>query len=176
MSITPLTPSFGFGVTPGFGINPAYGVSATPPRTQIDLGDARAGLSTFGQMLASRIAALGPASQAPAVHQAAAVTPQAGTPFAVPATSAGEAFGVRTGAATQAGLGGMGGFVGDKLGQLQALHQRSDKLAVAAVTGDLKDIHEYTIAANETGVATQLAVAVRDRATQAFNEIMRMQL
>jgi flagellar hook-basal body complex protein FliE len=47
---------------------------------------------------------------------------------------------------------------------------------VQAATGDLGAIHDYTIAATETSVATQLTVAVRNKAIEAFSEIMRMQV
>ncbi|WP_052466176.1 flagellar hook-basal body complex protein FliE [Mobilicoccus massiliensis] len=179
MSIAPITPSFGFGVTPGFGLNPAHGVSATPPRTDVGIDTAQQGVSSFGQVLADRIAAFGPATSATAVGPAAA--PLSATGAAAPATFASPevtAANMTTGAVetTRAGQGASGGYFGEKLGELSALHARSDKLAVAAATGDLKDIHEYTIAANEAGIATQLAVTVRDKALQAFNDIIRMQL
>jgi flagellar hook-basal body complex protein FliE len=58
---------------------------------------------------------------------------------------------------------------------LQGLHSTADALAVEAATGDLADVHEYTIAATQAELATQLTVAVRDRAVEAFNDIMRMQ-
>ncbi len=56
------------------------------------------------------------------------------------------------------------------------LQDKSDGLAVKAATGDLGAIHDYTIAATETSVATQLTVSVRNKAVEAFNEIMRMQV
>jgi flagellar hook-basal body complex protein FliE len=59
---------------------------------------------------------------------------------------------------------------------LEAMNDRTDSLAVQAATGDLGAIHDYTIAATETSVATQLTVAVRNKAVEAFNEIMRMQV
>ncbi|GAA1931131.1 flagellar hook-basal body complex protein FliE [Nocardioides marmoribigeumensis] len=59
---------------------------------------------------------------------------------------------------------------------LEGLHDTTDKLAVQAATGDLGAIHQYTLAATEMSVATQLTVAVRNKAVEAFNEIMRMQV
>ncbi len=58
--------------------------------------------------------------------------------------------------------------------RLQGLHDRADQLAVQAATGDLSQIHDYTIAATEAAVTTQLTTAVRNKALEAFQEIMRM--
>jgi len=72
--------------------------------------------------------------------------------------------------------GEFGSILATKIGELDALHKTSDTLAVKAVTGDLTDIHDYTVAANEATAATQLVVQVRNKAVEAFNEIMRMPL
>jgi flagellar hook-basal body complex protein FliE len=61
------------------------------------------------------------------------------------------------------------------LEHVQQLQTKSDDLAVKAATGSLTDVHDYTIAATEASLATQLTVAVRNKAVEAFNEIMRMQ-
>ena len=62
------------------------------------------------------------------------------------------------------------------LEQVQALNNQADTLAVKAATGDLTDVHAYTIAATEANLATELTVAVRDKALAAFNQVMGMQL
>jgi flagellar hook-basal body complex protein FliE len=67
-----------------------------------------------------------------------------------------------------------GDLVIDGLDRLEAVQDRSDQLAVKAATGDLDNIHDYTIASTEAAVTTQLTVAVRNKALEAFNEIMRM--
>ena len=58
---------------------------------------------------------------------------------------------------------------------LQRMQTNADNLAVQAATGQLTDVHDYIIAATEASLATQLTVAVRNKALDAFNEIMRMQ-
>lgn len=62
----------------------------------------------------------------------------------------------------------------DGVDRLEGLQDRADHLSVQAATGDLNAIHDYTVAATEAQVATQLTVTVRNKAVEAFNEIMRM--
>ena len=62
----------------------------------------------------------------------------------------------------------------DGLDRLEALQDRSSALSVQAATGDLEDLHDYTLAATEASVATQMTVALRNKAVEAFTEIMRM--
>ena len=78
-------------------------------------------------------------------------------------------------AASTGGRDGFGGALIGALDDLNAMHQGADQLAIQAATGDLADVHEYTIAATQAELATQLTVAVRDKAVEAFNDIMRMQ-
>lgn len=60
------------------------------------------------------------------------------------------------------------------LERLEGLHDRADQLAVQAAAGDLENLHDYTLAATEASVTTQLTTAVRNKALEAFTEIMRM--
>jgi flagellar hook-basal body complex protein FliE len=86
--------------------------------------------------------------------------------------------GLFPGAQATAGVTGPTGPTGPNFADLvtNAMNDKTDRLAVGAATGDLGAIHDYTIAATETSVATQLTVAVRNKAVEAFNEIMRMQV
>lgn len=59
---------------------------------------------------------------------------------------------------------------------LQGKQNVSNDLAIKAVTGDLDDIHDYTIASSEAKVTLELTAAIRNKAVDAFNEILRMQV
>jgi flagellar hook-basal body complex protein FliE len=80
------------------------------------------------------------------------------------------------GADAAGGTGGAGqGFAG-ALDRLQETHDKADNLSVQAATGDLSDAHDYMIAATEASLATEMTVAVRNRAVEAFTSIMQMQI
>ena len=51
-----------------------------------------------------------------------------------------------------------------------------NQLAQDLATGDLTDVHQFTVAAEKAALAMELTVAVRDRALAAYQEVMRMQL
>ena len=72
------------------------------------------------------------------------------------------------------GSEGFGAALTSGLERLEGLHDTSDVLAVQAATGDLQDIHEYMIASNEAALATEMVVTIKNKAVEAFNEIMRM--
>lgn len=58
---------------------------------------------------------------------------------------------------------------------VQAAQRTSAELAVKAVSGDLTDIHDATIASARAAVTLELVAAVRNKGVEAFTEIMRMQ-
>jgi flagellar hook-basal body complex protein FliE len=58
---------------------------------------------------------------------------------------------------------------------LSDVQNKADQLGVKAATGDLTDAADYTVAATQAELTTELTVTLRNKAIDAFNEIMRMQ-
>jgi flagellar hook-basal body complex protein FliE len=77
---------------------------------------------------------------------------------------------------TQSAAGGDGfaAVLAATFDQLQGAQKASDQLAVQAATGDLRDVHDYMIASTEASLATEMVVTIKNKAVEAFNEIMRM--
>ncbi|HET8615250.1 MAG TPA: flagellar hook-basal body complex protein FliE [Actinomycetales bacterium] len=75
----------------------------------------------------------------------------------------------------QAAGGGFATALGQGLQSLQQTQTHADELAVQAATGDLTDVHDFMIASTQAQLATELTVTLRNKALDAFNEIMRMQ-
>ena len=73
-----------------------------------------------------------------------------------------------------AGTQSFGQTLTQALDGLSGMQTKADGLAVQAATGDLTNVHDYMIAATEASLATELTVAVRNKAVEAFNQIMNM--
>lgn len=86
------------------------------------------------------------------------------------------ATGYMSGAVTETQESGFANILTGAVNNVQDKQTVSNDLAVQAVTGDLDDIHDYTIAAAESKVTLELTAAIRNKAVDAFNEIMRMQV
>ena len=67
-------------------------------------------------------------------------------------------------------------MIGQGLQRVEGLDVTASTKAVQAATGDLTDVHDYVIAAQEAQVATELTTTLRNKALESFNEIMRMPL
>jgi flagellar hook-basal body complex protein FliE len=78
------------------------------------------------------------------------------------------------GGTAASGAQSFGRTLTNALDSLQATQTKADTLAVQAATGDLTNVHDYMIAATEASLATELTVAVRNKAVDAFNQIMNM--
>ena len=70
--------------------------------------------------------------------------------------------------------GGFDNIVTKALDNVNNLEAKTNDLAVKAATGDLTDIHDYTIAAQKSSLAFELTIAVRNKALEAYQEVMRM--
>ncbi len=94
---------------------------------------------------------------------------------------------VRVGGLNGAGAGGLEGTqasegadfgesIGDAIRNLGDAEARADAAALQGATGDLSSVSDYMVAATEAQLITEVTVAVRNRAIESFNEIMRMQV
>jgi flagellar hook-basal body complex protein FliE len=80
-------------------------------------------------------------------------------------------------ARAQAGRGAdFAAAIGDGLQTLENLDRTAGAKAIQAATGDLTDVHDYVMAATQAQVATELTTTIRNKALEAFNDIMRMPL
>jgi flagellar hook-basal body complex protein FliE len=58
---------------------------------------------------------------------------------------------------------------------VQGAQSNADSLAVQAATGALTDPAQYTIAATQAALMTQMATTLENKAVTAFNTVMGMQ-
>jgi len=84
------------------------------------------------------------------------------------------------GVAAPTGAGPAGGAsFADALGRgfdaVQGAQSNADGLAVQAASGQLTDPSQYTIAATQAALMTQMATTLESKAVTAFNTIMGMQ-
>jgi flagellar hook-basal body complex protein FliE len=78
-------------------------------------------------------------------------------------------------ASTPTGPTGFAGALSNGLAAVAGSQANADGLAVKAATGTLNDVHAYMIASTQASLTTELATTLRNKAVDAFNEIMRMQ-
>ena len=67
-------------------------------------------------------------------------------------------------------------FLTDSLGEVNGLIKESERLNMELAAGRITDVSEVVIASEKAGIATQLTMQVRNRAVEAYQEIMRMQV
>lgn len=106
------------------------------------------------------------------IGAAGGAAPVTGTGAAGAAGTAGRVSAGNAGAAS----GEFGSSITKALDELDRLHGTADQFANQAATGELESVTDYLVAATEAQLATQVTVAVRNKAVEAFNDIMRMQV
>ena len=104
----------------------------------------------------------------------------AASPFLPPAISTGGAGGVGGaggGAGAAGGAQGAGKSVfAEGLESVQKMTDSADQMAQGVATDGLQDVHQFTTAAAKAQLGVELTVALRNRAVEAYQEIMRMQV
>jgi flagellar hook-basal body complex protein FliE len=71
---------------------------------------------------------------------------------------------------------GFGEMMKDAVSEVNDLQGKADTLAQKVSTGDVQDIHQAMLALNKANSAFGLTVQVRNKAVEAYQEIMRMQV
>lgn len=69
-----------------------------------------------------------------------------------------------------------GDILANALTEVNSLQKNAEKSAIDLVTGKLQDVSQVTIAAEKASIALQLTMQVRNKAVDAYQEIMRMQV
>lgn len=69
-----------------------------------------------------------------------------------------------------------GEFLVDELKKTNELQLESDKLNAALAAGRVEDISQVIVASQKADLALQLTLQLRNRATAAYQELMRMQV
>lgn len=69
-----------------------------------------------------------------------------------------------------------GEFLVDALKKTNELELASERMNEALATGRIEDISQVVVAAQKAEIALQLTLQLRNRATAAYQEIMRMQV
>lgn len=98
------------------------------------------------------------------------IPPLAGLPPMQPPTGANAA------GRAQAPASGFGDALNNGLQQVSELEHRADAMVTDVATGGSTKVHEMMVATTESALAVDLLVQVRDRALEAYQEVMRLQL
>ena len=69
-----------------------------------------------------------------------------------------------------------GEYLVDALKKTNELQLESDKMNAALAAGRIEDVSQVVVAAQKAELSIQLALQLRNRATSAYQEIMRMQV
>ncbi|GEA16645.1 flagellar hook-basal body complex protein FliE [Moorella sp. E308F] len=63
----------------------------------------------------------------------------------------------------------------EKLGEINTLQQQADALTQEYLAGKIEDVHQVMLALEQANLSLQLAVQVRNKVVEAYQEISRMQ-
>jgi len=66
-------------------------------------------------------------------------------------------------------------LLGDSVGQVTRLQDEAQKAVTGLMTGSGVDIHQAMIATEKASMAFELSLAIRNKAVQAYQQVMSMQ-
>jgi flagellar hook-basal body complex protein FliE len=69
-----------------------------------------------------------------------------------------------------------GKFVGELVNKVNDLQLKADNEIQKLATGEAKNLHEVMLAVEKSGISFQFLTQVRNKAIEAYQEIMRMQV
>lgn len=64
--------------------------------------------------------------------------------------------------------------IGDALQQVDLMQQQAGEVSAQVASGEAVDLHDALIRVEEAGLALQLAMQVRNKLVESYQEIMRM--
>ena len=64
----------------------------------------------------------------------------------------------------------------DALGELSKTQNEADEMVTKMVTGEVTDLHQVVIAVERANAAMQMAVQVRNKVVETYQEIMHIQV
>lgn len=67
-------------------------------------------------------------------------------------------------------------MLNNSLKELSSTKSKADELTVGFFTGEVQDFHQVAIAMQEASLTMQLAIEVRNKVVEAYQEISRMQI
>lgn len=67
-------------------------------------------------------------------------------------------------------------FLKDSIEKVNQTQIESDKLTEKLISGQEVDLHQVMIASQKADITTQLTIEIRNKAVEAYQEMMRMQV
>ncbi|MDY0267667.1 flagellar hook-basal body complex protein FliE [Trichloromonas sp.] len=81
-----------------------------------------------------------------------------------------------SGAPAQGGNGGFAKALGEALDSVNSAQAEADLAVEQLQTGESRNLHEIMIAMEKADISLKLAVQMRNKVLEAYQEIMRMQV
>jgi flagellar hook-basal body complex protein FliE len=80
------------------------------------------------------------------------------------------------GAKAASSSAGSGNFFGELVGKVNDLQSQADNKIKSMMTGESRELHEVMIAVEKASISFQFLTQVRNKAMEAYSEVMRMQV